>query len=247
MGDQVKILIYISIGLFSGFMSGMFGIGGGSIRTPLLYASGLPLLSAYGINLVVIPFSSIMGAITHRKNLDKKIAIPVIGGGMVGTITGALLIGNIASFTLSIIFVCISVITVIGIHFRRIFPELSEKIRPKAGIVTGGAFILNFLTILRGGSGGSLFPPFLRMIGLDVRKAIATSLFTTIFTATAGALVFWSRGDVPPLPAILVITGSILGARLGSLTSLKTKPLGLDIGLSLFVVALASLVLVKSL
>ena len=49
------------------------------------------------------------------------------------------------------------------------------------------------------------------MIKLDVRKAIATSLFATIFTAIAGTIVFWYRGDIVLLPALMVIIGSIIG------------------------------------
>ncbi|MCD6528114.1 hypothetical protein J7K44_00510, partial [bacterium] len=71
-------------------------------------------------------------------------------------------------------------------------------------------------------------------------------LFATIFTAIAGAIVFWFRGNVPFFPAVIVILGSIIGARIGSLMSLKTKPLWLEIGLSLFIVILAIIVLIKA-
>jgi len=246
MEPITQMLIYLFIGLFAGFMSGMFGIGGGSVRTPLLYVAELPLLSAFGINLVVIPFSSLIGAISHRKNIDWKIARYVIIGGIMGTLAGAFLTGIMPTLTLAIIFVIVSIVTVFGIYFDKIFPEIAQKINPNAKIVILGTFFLNFLTILRGGSGGSLFPPFLKMIGLNIRKAIATSLFATIFTATAGAIVFWSRGNVPFLPAVMVVAGSIIGARIGSLTSLKTKPMWLEIGLSLFIVILAIIVLVKA-
>ncbi|MCD6099679.1 MAG: sulfite exporter TauE/SafE family protein [Candidatus Marinimicrobia bacterium] len=246
MEPITQMLIYFFIGLFAGFMSGMFGIGGGSVRTPLLYVAGLPLLSAFGINLVVIPFSSLIGAISHRKNIDWEIARYVIIGGIMGTLAGAFLTGIMPTLTLAIIFVIVSIVTVFGIYFDRIFPGVAQKLNPNAKIVILGTFFLNFLTILRGGSGGSLFPPFLKMIGLNIRKAIATSLFATIFTATAGAIVFWSRGNVPFLPAVMVVAGSIIGARIGSLTSLKTKPMWLEIGLSLFIVILATIVLVKA-
>lgn len=246
MEPITQMIIYLLIGLFSGFMSGMFGIGGGSVRTPLLYVAGLPLLSAFGINLLVIPFSSLIGAISHRKNIDLKIAKYVIIGGILGTVTGAFLTGFISTLILAIIFVIVSIVTIFGIYFDRIFPEIAQKINPSAKTIIGGTFFLNFLTIMRGGSGGSLFPPFLRLMKLDIRKAIATSLFATIFTATAGAIVFWYRGDIILLPALGVIVGSMIGARIGSLTSLKTKPMWLEIGLSVIIIILALIVLIKA-
>jgi len=81
---------------------------------------------------------------------------------------------------------------------------------------------------------------------LDIHEAIATSLFATIFSATAGVVIYWHRGDIMLLPAIAVIVGSVAGARLGSMTSLKTKSLGLEIGLSVLVLIMALIVLVKA-
>ena len=81
---------------------------------------------------------------------------------------------------------------------------------------------------------------------LDVRRAVATSLLATIFTALAGAVIFWSRGDIVFLPALVIILGSIIGARIGSLVSLKTKPIWLEIGLSIMIVVFASVVLIKA-
>jgi hypothetical protein len=100
---------------------------------------------------------------------------------------------------------------------------------------------------MRGGSGGSLFPPFLRALKLDVHQAIATSLFVTVFTATGAAIIYWRRGDVLWLAALVVIIGSMIGAKIGSKASLKTKPLRLDMGLSVFVLSLASLTIYKAL
>ena len=47
----------------------------GSVRIPLLNLVGLSLLSAFGISLFVIPFSSFAGALRHRKNITKRIGI----------------------------------------------------------------------------------------------------------------------------------------------------------------------------
>jgi len=75
MPQLTLIIVYICIGLFAGFMSGMFGIGGGAVRIPLLNLAGLPLLSAFGINLFIVPFSSLVGAVSQRANIDKEIAL----------------------------------------------------------------------------------------------------------------------------------------------------------------------------
>ena len=100
---------------------------------------------------------------------------------------------------------------------------------------------------MRGGSGGSLFTPFLRMMKLEIHNAIATSLFVTIFTASAGVIIFWYRSDIVLFPALVVVIGSIIGARLGSIISLKTKPNWLEIGLSVFVIFLALITVYKAL
>lgn len=227
-------------------MSGMFGIGGGSVRIPLLNLAGLPLISAFGINLLVIPFSSIIGAISHRKNINWKISPYLAIGGILGSIAGAILAGLIQNLTLAIIFGIISIITVVGMYFDSISPGLAQKIKPKISIIAIGAFILNLVTGMRGGSGGSLFPPFLRIMTLNIRSAIATSLFVTIFTASAAVIIYWYRGDIIFLPAIVVIIGSIIGVRIGSLISLKIKPKWLKIGLTIFIVLLALLIIIKA-
>jgi hypothetical protein len=241
------LIICLLIGFLAGFMSGMFGIGGGSVRTPLLYVAGMPLLGAFGINLLVIPFSSVIGAISHRKNINWKVALYVVIGGAFGSVIGAFLAGLISTLVLAIIFVIVSFMTVSGIYLDRIAPKLAQRINPNAKNVIGGTFFLNLLTGMRGGSGGSLFPPFLRTMRLDMREAIATSLFATIFTAIAAVIIYWYRGDIKWLPALAVVTGSMAGARTGSLLSLKTKPKWLEIGLSIFVVILALIVMLKAL
>ena len=245
--EIILIIIYLCIGLIAGLMSGVFGIGGGSVRIPLLNLAGLPLITAFGINLFVIPFSSLVGAVIHRKNIDRKIAVYVIIGGTLGSITGAFLVGLISNIVLAILFVITAIITVVAIYLDRIAPVLSEKINPNRYNIIGFSFFLNLITGMRGGSGGSLFPPFLRAMKLDIHKAIATSLFVTIFTATFAISIYWHRGNILWLPALSVLVGSIIGARTGSKISLKTKPKWLEIGLSALIIILAFLTVYKTL
>jgi hypothetical protein len=82
---------------------------------------------------------------------------------------------------------------------------------------------------------------------LEIHKAIATSLFVTIFTAIAGTLVYWKTGNLIWLPALCVLAGSMIGARIGSRFSLKTKGAHLQMGLAILVIGLAFTVLYKAL
>jgi uncharacterized membrane protein YfcA len=214
MPQITLIVIYICIGLFAGFMSGMFGIGGGAVRIPLLNLAGLPLLSAFGINLFIVPFSSLVGAVSQRANIDKEIALYLALGGVFGALIGAF---------------------------------LAHRIKFTHRDVFASSFLLSLIAAIRGGSAGSLFPAFLKAIGCDIHKAIATSLCVTIFTCIGAAAIFWSRGDIIWWPAIFALIGSMIGAKLGSTVSLKTKSIWLEIGLGMLVVALALITVYKAL
>ena len=247
MDQFLNYALYSAIGLFSGFMSGMLGIGGGSLRVPLLNLAGMPLISAFGVNLFVIPFSSAIGAITHRKNIEKKIGLYLIIGGSLGSIGGAMLTGAFSKLALAVIFVVISIITVFGIYLYKMMPTLSSRLKPGFWNVSIGATLLNFITGMRGGSGGSLFPPFLKALGLDIHRAIATSLLVTIFTAISGLVVYLGRGDLAVIPALFVTAGSMAGAWAGSKLSLKTKAKRLELLLSVLVILFSFLVVYKAL
>lgn len=247
MTQLIQFVILFGVGLIAGFMSGMFGIGGGSVRIPLLNLAGLHLLTAFAINLFVIPFSSSIGAITQRRNVDRQIAVYVITGGTLGSVAGAFIVGLVRSLTLAIIFVLISIISVLGIYLDRIAPGLYQRINPSPKSIIPLSFLLNLIAGMRGGSGGSLFPSFLRAMKLDIHKAVATSLVATIFTALPAIIVYWNRGDISWLPAVLVLVGSMMGARIGSKMSLRTKPFWLELGLSILVIVLAFIVLYKAL
>jgi uncharacterized membrane protein YfcA len=181
------------------------------------------------------------------KNIDKKIASYVIIGGILGSITGAFLVGLISALCLAVLFVTISILTIFGIYLDRIIPKFYQKIKPYPSIIVVGSFLLNFITGMRGGSGGSLFPSFLKTMKLNIHKAVATSLFVTIFTAIAAIPIYWHRGNIIWMPALFILIGSMIGARLGSKVSLGTKPKWLKIGLSVFVIILAFVVIYKAL
>ena len=74
-------------------MSGLFGVGGGFLMTPLLIFMGIPPSTAVGTESVQILGSSVSGAIAHsrKKNIDYEIGIFLLIGGIFGSTIGVIL------------------------------------------------------------------------------------------------------------------------------------------------------------
>ncbi|MTI70936.1 MAG: sulfite exporter TauE/SafE family protein [Firmicutes bacterium] len=92
-------MMLLLIGFLSGIIGGM-GIGGGTILIPfLIFFSSLTQQQAQGINLFVFIPTAIVALTTHikDKNINFKIAIPLIISGIIGAFFGSYLAVNISS------------------------------------------------------------------------------------------------------------------------------------------------------
>jgi hypothetical protein len=78
------------MGAAVGFLSGLFGVGGGFLMTPLLIFSGIPSAIAVGTEAAQIVASSVSGAIAQyrRNNVDIKLGTVLLSGGIAGSIIG---------------------------------------------------------------------------------------------------------------------------------------------------------------
>ena len=148
---------------------------------------------------------------------------------------------------LALMFVLASLVAVIAMNLNTLAPSSSERLSPTKLNLTSGTLICNTLTGMRGGSEGLLFVPLLRALNVDMHKAIATSLFSAVFTSIVGVALYWSQGYLPWIEGIAIIIGSVVGAKLGSGLSIKTKSRSLKIGFSVMIVILAAFTLLKAL
>jgi len=87
---QINVILILFVSFIIGFLSGLFGVGGGFLMTPFLIFMGIPPAYAIANEANNILASSTSASLTHwfKKTIDLKIGWFIIGGGSVGTLLG---------------------------------------------------------------------------------------------------------------------------------------------------------------
>lgn len=116
----VNVLTILAMGGAVGFLSGMFGVGGGFLMTPLLIFLGIPPAVAVGTQSTQVVASSVTGALAHftRKSIDFKMGGILLAGGVVGSVSGIFLfrlLTRIGQIDLVISLVYVMFLSVIGL------------------------------------------------------------------------------------------------------------------------------------
>tara|TARA_B100002052_G_scaffold44134_1_gene36841 strand:+ start:3687 stop:4595 length:909 start_codon:yes stop_codon:yes gene_type:complete len=112
---SISVFILIILGLAVGFLSGMFGVGGGFLMTPLLILMGIPPAVAVASEANHILAASVSGFLAHmrRKNFDFLMGIILLTGGVVGSIIGVFLLKYLLSIGYEKIFISISYVLIL--------------------------------------------------------------------------------------------------------------------------------------
>ena len=87
---NINIFLIVFIGMIVGALSGLFGVGGGFLMTPLLIFLGIPPIVAVGSEAPHVLASSVSGVIAHwrKKNVDFKMGFFLLSGGVIGSTLG---------------------------------------------------------------------------------------------------------------------------------------------------------------
>ncbi|WP_375398377.1 sulfite exporter TauE/SafE family protein [uncultured Sphingomonas sp.] len=88
---SVNAFVIVALGLFVGLLSGMFGVGGGFLTTPLLIVYGIPPTVAAASAASQVTGASVSGVFAHlsRRGVDFKMGGILVAGGIIGSIGGA--------------------------------------------------------------------------------------------------------------------------------------------------------------
>ena len=89
----VHALLILGMGGAVGYLSGLFGVGGGFLMTPLLIFIGIPPAVAVGTQSNQLVAASVSGVLAHwrRRNVDVKLGLVMLTGSSIGTVGGVFL------------------------------------------------------------------------------------------------------------------------------------------------------------
>ena len=206
------IIILLGTGVGVGFASGLLGVGGGFIMTPVQYmlyldmglSEKLALMVAFGTSLLVILPTVASGAWRHHRKgaVWWKVAIIMGSCGFIAAFGGATLAAHLSGTALKI--VCGVVVLAVGIWMLISRPLKSEQ-KPKDNpwLWIAWAIPIGIVTGITGLGGGVVAVPIMVLaLKFKMHNAIATSLATIIFTSTGGVVGYIINGlGVPNLPA----------------------------------------------
>jgi len=234
------------IGVVTGFFSGLLGLGGGWLLTPLLSILGYPAAMAIGTSMTQMTGTAVIGGFTHFRagRLIPRLAITMVVPMVIGVLIGK-------SFTTSLAAAGIGDTVLKGFHFglsallgfqilvaalrggdKREPALWLKKLRelplgPRVSFAGGrsssiaipiaAGFIAGIASGLTGIGGGLiLFPIMVTVVGLTAAEAVATNLVCMIFSAGIGALAYATDSNVDFLAAGYLLVGAILGSYAGA-------------------------------
>jgi uncharacterized membrane protein YfcA len=227
----------ILAGGLTGFLAGLFGVGGGAILVPILYQvfivvdvpNDLRMPLTVGTSLAVIIPTAVTSYLAHRKTgaVDQLALRLWSWPGVIGVAGSSVLAAFAPAALFQIVFasvsVAIGVALLIGRQRWRVMDDLPGPLLMR---IIG--FVIGILSALMGISGGMLTNMAMLMLGRSIHQAVATSAGLGVFIAIPGAIGYalagWPQTDA--LPPFSLGYVSVPGAILLATLSMWIAPLG---------------------
>jgi len=229
-------LAYPLLGIFGGFVAGLFGVGGGLTLVPFMYmlfvAQNFPpehvMHLALGTSMATIVFTSISSMRAHHAHgaVRWDVVRNLAPGLVLGTFAGSLVAGQVPTGPMTVIFVVIVYYASIQmiLDFK---PQAHRQLPGPAGLFAVGGAIGGVSSLVAAG-GGFLSVPFMLFCNVAIHSAVGTSSALGFPIALAGAIGYivagWSDTGLPTyslgyiyLPAFVgIVVMSILMAPVGA-------------------------------
>jgi uncharacterized protein len=237
-------LLLVAVGALSGFLAGVFGIGGGAILVPVFYEcfrlAGVPLEVrmplCVGTSLAIIIPTSIRSFRAHyaRGAVDMDILkqwwLPVV----IGVIAGSVTARYAPERLFKIVFVMVAWSAAARLLLARDTWKFGDDV-PKGPLMKLYGFFVGLLSTLMGVGGGLFANLLMTFYGRPIHQAVATSSALAVLISIPGAIGYVYAGwpaaaNFPAVTALQLPFAigyvSLIGAVLVMPTSLLTAPLG---------------------
>ena len=237
-------LLLVVVGALSGFLAGLFGIGGGAILVPVFYEcfrlAGVPLEVrmplCIGTSLAIIIPTSIRSWRAHylRGAVDTEILkawwLPVLAGVIAGSVTARYAPERL----FKIVFVAVAWSAAARLLLARATWQFGDDL-PNGPLMKVYGFFVGILSTLMGIGGGLFSNLLMTFYGRPIHQAVATSSALAVLISIPGALGYVYAGwpaaarfpDVAALQLPFALGYvSLIGAVLAMPLSLLTAPLG---------------------
>jgi len=182
---SVNALLLLGIGGGVGLLSGLFGVGGGFLMTPILILIGIPPAVAVATEANQIVASSFSGVLAHwrRRTVDVKMGLVLLAGGLVGSAVGVQVFAVLRGLGQVDLLVSLCYVVFLGIVGALMFVEsLRAILRSRGGAAGGGRrertrrSWIHFLPLKMRFRASNLYisaiPPFLVGLSVGVLAAI---------------------------------------------------------------------------
>ncbi|ABE44705.1 sulfite exporter TauE/SafE family protein [Polaromonas sp. JS666] len=233
--EPLLILEMALLGVCTGFLAGLLGIGGGMLMVPfitlILTSQGYPpeytVKMAVATSLATICFTSLSSVRAHHQRgavlwpIVRLLAPGILLGSLVGAQVAVALPGKILG-VLFAIFVAFSATQM----FLNRKPKPSRTLPGRLGTFSMG-WVIGMLSSLVGAGGAFVSVPFMTWCNVKIHDAVGTSAALGFPIALAGTLGYmWAGQDLPQMPAGSVGYLYLPGLLVISLASISTAPLG---------------------
>jgi uncharacterized membrane protein YfcA len=234
----------ILVGLVSGILSGLFGVGGGIVMTPgLQILLGAAPIVALATPLPVILPTAAMGAYTYGRagELDTRAATWIVGPGIAGAIVGSWLTTLIDTHLLLVVTAALLAYQALSI-LRGARSGARER-TPRAatpGALAGIGLAAGTISGLLGIGGGLIMVPLMAgVLGMPLRRVLGTSLLAIVALVIPGTIVHTALGHIDWALFAVATIGAVPGARIGASIALGTRERTLRILVGSFLLAVS--------
>jgi uncharacterized membrane protein YfcA len=248
-GRWVRLVL---VGLAAGFLSGLFGVGGGILIVPaLMLLVSFDQRTAAGTSLAAIVPMSVVGVISYAAvgSVDAVAAVLLAAGAIVGAQVGSHLLSRLPRRALLWGFIGIVLVVIVSLFL--VIPSRDAAIEFTPGSVIG-LVVLGLVTgVLSGllgiGGGVVVVPMIILLFGASDLVAKGTSLLMLIPTALSGTIGNVVRKNVD-LPAAAVIgVAACTTTALGAVVAAAISPQLANLLFAVFLAAVAAQLIVKAL